>query len=55
MRLLQDSTTVIKESMTEISVGAEEINKTGVGLFSLSREIKNSVEQIGQEIDLFHV
>lgn len=55
VKLLQDSTTMIKSSMSEISVGAEEINKTGARLFTLSREVKTSIEQIGKEIDLFKV
>ena len=50
---LQESTGVIKESVNEMSVGAQEINKTGTRLADISSLMRNSVQAIGSQIDLF--
>ena len=50
---LQESTGVIKDSVNEMSGGAEEIRKTGSHLADISSLMRESVQAIGKEIDLF--
>ena len=42
-------------SMQEMSAGARKINETGVALNEISTRVKNSIEQIGEEIDQFKI
>ena len=55
MQSLQESTQVIKNSMSEMTVGAKMINETGARLHSISREVTDTIKEIGKEIDLFKV
>lgn len=55
IHLLQDSALAIREAMAEMSVGAKEINQTSSTLSVTSGKMKNSIKQIGNEIDLFKV
>ena len=55
MSHLQDSTAIMKQSMEEMSIGAKQINSTGASLSEISRKLKDSIRQIGGEIDLFKV
>ena len=55
MQLLQDSTDAMKQSMGEMSIGAKKIDETGSSLGNISHKVKNSIEKIGTQIDLFKV
>lgn len=55
IKMLQDSTSVIKNSMGEMTAGARTINETGSQLHSISREVSDSIKEIGKQIDLFKV
>ncbi len=51
---LQDATMVMKQSMEEMSIGAKKINETGAALTGISEKMKNSILEIGDQIDQFH-
>jgi len=55
VRLLQDATMEMNQNMDEMSLGAKQINDTGLNLENISSKVKNSISQIGQQIDLFKV
>ncbi len=55
VRHLQDATGVMKNSMQEMSVGARKINETGAALGEITRQMHSSIDQIGDQIDLFTV
>ncbi len=55
IRMLKDSSTVIKQSMAEMSAGANRINETGASLSNISNQMKDSIDKIGSQIDLFTV
>ena len=55
IKMLQDSTSVIKNSMNEMTAGARTINETGAQLHTISRQVSDSIKEIGQQIDLFKV
>ena len=55
VRILKDSTSVIQNSMSEMTAGARTINETGAQLYSISREVSDSIKEIGKQIDLFKV
>lgn len=52
---LQNATMVIKQSMQEMSVGAKEINATGAQLDDISRQVADSVDTIGKEVNQFKI
>ncbi len=52
---LQNATEVMLASMDEMKVGARKINETGVALADISKEVHDSIDKIGAEIDLFKV
>ena len=52
---LQDTTTVIKESMQEMSAGAKDMNGTSAALSDISSKVHYSIQKIGKEIDQFRV
>ena len=52
---LQEATNIMNGSMQEMSAGARKINETGVALNEISTRVKNSIEQIGEEIDQFKI
>ena len=45
----------MKNSMDEMSASARKINETGNALNSISGKVKDSIEKIGTQIDLFKV
>ena len=45
----------MKASMEEMAVGAKKINETGAALSEIAEKMKNSIEQIGTQIDQFKV
>jgi len=55
VRNLQNATTVMKASMEEMAVGAKKINETGAALSEIAEKMKNSIGQIGTQIDQFKV
>ena len=52
---LQEVTSMIKDSISEMSYGAQKINETGAALSGVSKEVSDSIESIKGEIDLFKV
>ena len=42
------------DSMREMGIGARDINETGAALSNISGEVRDSITQIGDEIDQFH-
>lgn len=55
VKILQDASEVIKESILEMTAGAKQINGTGINLKELSDKLKDAIEIINNEIDLFKV
>ncbi len=55
VRALQDATLTMKENMTQMSNGARKIDETGSALHDISEKMKSSIEDIGTQIDQFHV
>ena len=55
MNMLQEATSAMNTSMDEMATGAKRINETGVTLSEISKTVKNSIEKIGQQVDLFKV
>ena len=52
---LQNATMAMNESMEEMSVGARKINETGATLSDISGKVKDSINQIGEQVDQFKV
>ncbi len=52
---LQNATTAIQSSMEEMTNGARKINETGVALSEISKQVKQSIDDIGGQIDKFTV
>ncbi|BDC94370.1 methyl-accepting chemotaxis protein [Treponema bryantii] len=55
MTILKESTDLMNTSMDEMAVGARKINETGTTLSEISIQVKNSIQQIGEQVDLFKV
>ncbi|HBG65049.1 MAG TPA: hypothetical protein DDW78_01065 [Treponema sp.] len=55
MKMLQDVTTSMKQSMDEMSVGARKINESGAALGDISQKVHGSIEKIGGQIDQFKI
>ena len=55
MSILQNVADSMKQSMDEMSVGAQKITETGNTLGTISNEMKNAINTIGSQIDLFKV
>ncbi len=53
MRALQNSSSIMSQSMDEMSTGAGKIHETGIALGDISRQMKESIQKIGGQIDLF--
>ena len=45
----------MKDSVTEMGIGAKRINETGAALSSVASVMNDSIDKIGKEIDLFKV
>lgn len=52
---LQDSSNAMKSSMDEMSIGAKRINENGTELSQISTQMKDSIAEIGGQIDQFTV
>ena len=55
MDVLNNSTSLMKNSMEEISIGAKAINDTGAALSEISEQVQDAIGKIGNQIDLFTV
>ena len=55
VQTLQDSTQAMLGSMKEMSIGTEKINETGEYLKTISGNLKNTINEIGEQIDQFTV
>ncbi|MBR4373319.1 MAG: cache domain-containing protein [Treponema sp.] len=55
MNHLRASTGAMNSSMDEMSDGARKINETGATLSGISAQVKESIDKIGEQIDLFTV
>ena len=55
MGTLQQSSDSMKTGMDQMADGARKIHETGVSLDDISSNVKNSIDKIGQQIDLFKV
>ncbi len=55
VRRLKDATTVMKASVVEMSDGAQKISETGGALSDIADKMRSSIDQIGSQIDTFHV
>ena len=55
VRNLQNATMVMTQSMEEMAVGARKINETGATLNTISDKVKDSIIQIGTQVDQFKV
>ncbi len=53
MESLQSLTSTMKTGMDEMSLGAKKINDTGVTLSGISKNVQNSITNIGNQIDRF--
>ena len=52
---LQNATLIMKDSVSEMSIGARRINATGATLSNVAEEMSNSIDKIGNQIVLFKV
>ena len=52
---LQQATDVMLQSMKDMSAGARKINETGATLGQISSKMKDSITEIGEQIDQFSV
>ena len=55
VQTLQDVSLSLKQAMEGISIGTTKINETGMMLSEITSEVKDQIEQIGKEVDLFKV
>ena len=55
MLKLKDSSDVIQDSMESVTNSAKNIDETGASLANVSEKMRESIEKIGEEIDLFTV
>ena len=52
---LQESSSLMKTTMDEMSTGARKINESGTELSEISDKMKDSINDIGGQIDQFTV
>ena len=52
---LQESSNMMKDSMEEMAVGAEKISDSGKQLSYISEKMKDSITDMGEQIDQFTV
>ena len=55
MEHLYESTKMMNNSMEEMAIGARKINETGATLGDISSQVKDSINKIGAQVDLFKV
>jgi methyl-accepting chemotaxis protein len=54
VKILQDATVVMQDSMKEMSAGATKINETGEALRGIAEQMNSAINEIGKQIDQFH-
>ncbi len=52
---LQDTTGIMKTGMDEMHIGAQKITEVGSALSDITYHIKESIERMGKQVDLFRV
>ncbi|MCH5289916.1 MAG: cache domain-containing protein [Treponema sp.] len=55
MQNLQDSTRVMKDGMDEMHIGARKITEVSSALTSITHHINQSIDRMGNQVDLFRV
>ncbi len=55
VKILQDVSNTIKESVSDMTDGANMISESGSTLNAISGQMRNSIDKIGNQIDLFKV
>ena len=55
MSVLSEASDMMNTSMEEMAVGARKINETGATLSEISQHVKQSIDKIGSQVDLFKV
>ena len=55
MGTLQEVTALMNTNMEEMSIGAKKINETGSMLGDISGQVKEAIDKIGAQVDLFKV
>ena len=55
MQNLQDSTGLMKNGMDEMHIGAQKITAVSSALTDITHQIKDSIERMGDQVDLFRV
>ena len=55
VKILQDATGEIQSSMNEMSAGARKISETGEALKGIALQVKQSIDDIGGQVDRFRV
>ncbi len=55
IKSLQDMTRSMSDNMEKVSAGAGKIGETGASLLEISKKVRESIDKIGGEIDLFKV
>ena len=52
---MQNVTSSMKQSMDQMSAGTQKISESGNALENISGQMKDAIEKIGRQIDLFKV
>ena len=55
MAALKETTEDMSVSMEEMAIGAQKINETGASLNEISNTVKQAIDKIGAQVDLFKV
>ena len=55
MTALNETTEDMANSMEEMAIGAQKINETGASLNEISNTVKQAIDKIGAQVDLFKV
>ncbi len=55
MTALKETTEDMANSMEEMAIGAQKINETGASLNEISNTVKQAIDKIGAQVDLFKV
>ena len=55
VRILQDVSMRISDSVNEMNIGAQKINETGQNLLEMSSAVGEAIQEIGKQIDTFEV
>ena len=52
---LQDTTGIMKSSMDDMHDGAQRITEVGTALSDITQHIEDSIERMGNQVDMFKV